>query len=343
MYIKHKPIAAFYKLALGTLALAMQWLLMGQYGLAALGLFATWALFIAAVYFLSSALILALSHSHESGKNPCPMLEGMIIMAFLLITVISCMRGGAAASNFEQANPLANFAICWILPVLTILDWALFVKKGRWRAMAPFYWLALPVCYGAAMSLVAGITSDAVLRLTLADLHAMLISFLIFVAIELAVGYGFYLLDFALSGKLAKKIVLPHLQTVIVDAEGREISREPTAEDFMDTSSSEEETAEDLVREDANVDLDEDATREAQTSTSRPLIQKQKSEKSSKSAQKTIIIEKINEPEEPQKPRKPQPKNSHNAPKSQNPHNSQKSRNKSKHHHNHKTSKKLPK
>lgn len=277
MYIKHKPVAAFYKLILGTLALVMQWLLMGYYGLEALGLFATWVLFIAAVYFLSSALILALSHSQESGKNPCPMLEGMIIMAFLLINVVSIMYGDPFIQSFAQANGFANFVICWILPVLAILDWALFVKKGRWRAMVPFYWLAFPVCYLATMILLWGVTSDEVLQLALDDLYASLVTFLIFVTIELAVGYLFYLLDYALSGKLAKKIVLPHLQTVIVDAEGREISREPTAEDFLDTDDNAEKPAQKpIILEKINKPAESQKTYKSQPKTSQKSRNKSK-------------------------------------------------------------------
>ncbi len=237
MYIKRKPLAAFYKLLVGALALVTEWFILGEYGLEALRLFPTWILFIGAIYFLSSALLLALSHGKESGKNPCPMLEGMVIMSFLLISGVGIVTGGSYLSIL-LLQPWMGWVVSVALPILVFLDWALFVKKGRWKPMYPFYWLALPVFYMAMMMFTAEfLPESAMLRYPLSffnyrefGLDQLFIYTLLILVIMLSVGYILYLFDFALSGKLGKKIVMPHLQTVIVDENGREIAREPVFE-----------------------------------------------------------------------------------------------------------------
>lgn len=225
MYIHSKPAAAFYKLALGALALFLEWFILSQFGWTALRFFSTWVLFLSAIYFLSSALQLAMSDRNGSGKNPCPMLEGMIILAFFLIsgTVISAQANGFALPNLAI---WVKIFVAGVLPILTLLDWILFVQKGRFTVMMPFYWLALPLCYVATMIFTAELLPATVTyRYPLEMLnylefgwYQMFLLMLIIAIVCLAVGYVLFLSDFALSGKLAKKIVMLHIRTVEVGA-----------------------------------------------------------------------------------------------------------------------------
>ncbi len=238
MYIRNKPVAAFYKLALGALCLVPALCLLYAYSLTAFRIFPTWVAFIAAFYYLFSALKLALKPGLESGKNPCPMLEGMIIISFLLITVHRLFVSGQynynVSDSFTESLEVWALFLCLLLSILTLLDWILFVKKGRWRPMDPFYWLALPATYAATMIF----TTDFLP----ADTHFLyptnyfnylsfgfwetLSWFLLISLLVLAAGYALFLIDFALSGKLAKKIVLPHLR--VVEEEPEESHTEET-------------------------------------------------------------------------------------------------------------------
>lgn len=234
MYIRSKPAAAFYKLFLGVLALGLTWSIFSQYGATALRLFPTWMLILAAIYYLISALMLALGLIKSSGKNPCPVCEGAVIMGFFLM-------GGMAIAAANRQIELTELPIwlTWllalVLPLLTFLDWMLFCKKGRFRPMAPFYWLALPLTYMATMIFTAEVlpeNSELLYPLAMFDVKAfgfwpMLGMTTIITLLVLAVGYIFYLLDFTMSGKLAKNIVLPHLRVIEVDEHGREITPEP--------------------------------------------------------------------------------------------------------------------
>lgn len=223
MYIHSKPAAAFYKLAIGIISLFLEWFIFSQYGWTALRFFSTWVLFLAAIYYLSSALHLATTRENVSGKNPCPMLEGMIIAAFCLIsgTVIAAQSQGFSLPDLPT---WLMIIVAGVLPVLTLLDWILFVKKGRFTVMMPFYWLALPACYAATIIFTAELLPESTLYryplemfnyLTFGPLEMFLVM-LIVAIIYLAVGYAWYLLDFTLSGKLAKKIVMLHVRTVEV-------------------------------------------------------------------------------------------------------------------------------
>ncbi len=226
MYIHRKAVAAFYKLTIGTLALALEWYLLSQFGLAAFRLFPTWVLILTAIYFLISALDLALARKKISGKNPAPVFEGMIIMSYILMIAVAIL---SVQHHFAlpHLETWLVWMLCFVLPVLTFLDWLLFVKKGRWRIMAPFYWLALPACYVATMIFTAGFlpsTSELIYPLEILNYYNFgLWNFLEWILAAsvgiLLAGYVLYLLDFIMSGKLAKNVVLPHIQVIEIEEE----------------------------------------------------------------------------------------------------------------------------
>ncbi len=231
MYIQNKPLAASFKLFIGAAALILEWYLLSQYGTVALRLFPTWVLFGTAVYYLSSALILALSENRLVGKSICPVINGMLIIS------IFTLAGGATlvlvANNFQMpdSSGWVVLILSLIFLVLTLLDWLFFVKKGRWQVMMPFYGLALPVTYAATIIFTAEMlpsTAEFLYPLELFNFHDFGIwpaACLMIAACTLILifGYILYILDFIMSGKLAKYVVLPHLKVIEVDEDGQEI------------------------------------------------------------------------------------------------------------------------
>ncbi len=219
MYIHSKPAAAFYKLGIGTVSLGLEWYLLCQFGWNAFRLFPVWALLLAALYYLSSALYLAVSDRKATGRNLCPMLEGMIIIGLLSACLMML-----ASYNYRTylTEPLSSIVmwICAALGVASVLDWRLFVKKGRWKIMMPFYWLALPFSYLGMMAFTAELLPEhAVMRYPLEMLNYLEFGFwemlqymLALFVIAIVAGYILYIFDFAMSGKLAKSIVLPHIR-----------------------------------------------------------------------------------------------------------------------------------
>lgn len=233
MYIRSRAAAAISDLVIGILSLVAEWFLLGRYGWAALRFFPTWVLFLSAVYFLSAALLITLRSKRDPNRKPCPMLEGMILCGFLLIS------GTAIASSVDGfALPKLDFWLIWLLcaglPILIFADWLVFAKKGYWQIMYPFYWLALPITYAATMVVTAEYLPTFTTWLYPLDflnyhesgLWEMLGWLLVVSMLVLIVGYILYLLDFATSGKLAKYIVLPHIQTILIDENGNPIQPE---------------------------------------------------------------------------------------------------------------------
>lgn len=234
MYIHNKAAAAFYKLTIGTISLVLEWFLLWKFGCAAFRLFPLWVLLLTAVYFLISALLLAINHKKISGKNPAPVFEGMIIVSYLLMIAVALL-----SSQYHFALPHLDtwlvWMLCFILPVLTLFDWLLFVKKGRWRIMMPFYALALPACYVATMIFTADFlpsNAEFIYPLEIFNYYEFgLWDFLEWILAAcvgiLLTGYVLYLLDFIMSGKLAKNVVMPHIQ--VIEVEEEVIIEQPTS------------------------------------------------------------------------------------------------------------------
>jgi len=230
MYIQKKPAAAISKTIIGVISLSLMWALISQFGPNALRIFPTWVVILAAVYFLTSALVTALNPKKFTGRIVCPMLDGLLLVNCLLMSGFAI----TSAQHYYYLPQLPSaivWSVCLVLPLLIFLDWLFFVKKGGWKPMYPFYWLAFSVSYAAAMIFSAQLLPDgADLRYPLEmfnfidfGLGSMFGWMLLVVILVLAVGYILYLLDFAMSGKLARRIVLPHLQVIEVDEQGNEI------------------------------------------------------------------------------------------------------------------------
>lgn len=235
MYIQNKLVSAFYKLLLGFISLGGFWATLALFGLTAWRLFSTWALLIGAVYFCLSALIIALSSKRPAGDIPCAMLEGMLIVAFAIqgVTAVACAINDEYLPGLGGAMAILAY---YILPILTLLDWCIFNKKGQWRPVDPFYWLALPLAYSAMILFTANILpSSTTLLYPVAFLDyntyglPEMFSWLVLLGLLILVfGYILLLLDAFMGGIISQHIVLPRIRTVVVDETG---SPETTSEE----------------------------------------------------------------------------------------------------------------
>ncbi len=241
MYIQHRLISSLYKLFLGVLSLSLFWVSLLQFGASAWRLFSTSLLLVSALYFLITALILVLDRKRPPENIPCPMLDGAIIVSYatLCIFVIIYHASGSDLPGLAGVNAALVY---FILPVLVLLDWALFAKKGSWRVIEPLYWLACPTIYIAAILFSSELLpKDTLLLYPLPFLNLgessplMLLEWLLFgSAINLLLGYLLMFADFVASGKLAKYVVLPHIKTVVVDE--NETLAEPSHADNKSSS-----------------------------------------------------------------------------------------------------------
>jgi len=222
MRIESKFFSIVMKVLIGGLSLVVFWVSLVLFGTTVWRLFFTWILLLAGAYYLITAAILVLSE-RPCDYTPCPMLVGLILINFLLISLTS-FAFAATHQDIVLLSSLPAAILYGTLPVLVLADWLLFTRKGHWHAIYPFYWLAPSIIYAAFIVLTAATSSSISLAYPLAFLDWQNFGFsnfctflLIFAILILATGYLFILFDGLISGKIAKYIVLPHIKTIEED------------------------------------------------------------------------------------------------------------------------------
>ena len=80
--------------------------------------------------------------------------KGAVTMAILLTFFVYLILLMPRAT-MVQIMRVENFALHMIAPVLVLVDWALFDRKGQYRLLEPVYWTVLPLLY-MAYALVRG-------------------------------------------------------------------------------------------------------------------------------------------------------------------------------------------
>lgn len=224
MYMHYRPAAAIFRLTTGGLAVAGTALQFVTFGSAAWRLFSTWTLLITALYFVVIAIVSAFWSRRSLGKQNSPVLEGTIIVANMMTLVGAVYFWQIDQSSWWSDN-IGMTALYLLVPIMALLDYCLFCRKGRFHVIFPIDWLAFPTIY-AALILLTALNRFSTLELAipyeflnyeLIGFNNFALSLVIIVILTLAFGYLLFLIDFALSGKLAKQIVLPRLKAVVVE------------------------------------------------------------------------------------------------------------------------------
>lgn len=225
MHIQNRTAMVTFDFIIGILAGLATWIQFASFGDNAWRLFATWVALVAAIYYIVDALVALLSKRRPIGAEVCPMLQGGLIVSGILLLLIRIVY--YVLDSYIPSVGMNVILIEFILPILMIMSWVMFSTKGKWRAYEPFYWLALPAVY-VALILVSGElmprSASLVYPYEFLDypsigIDTMLWWLAIFATATLIVGYIFWILDFALSGKLAEHIVMPKIKTVVIEEE----------------------------------------------------------------------------------------------------------------------------
>ena len=225
MHIQNRTAMVTFDFIIGILAGVATWIQFVSFGDSAWRLFATWVALVAAIYYIVDALFALLAKRRPIGAEVCPMLQGGLIVSGVLLLLIRVVY--YALDSYIPSVGVNVILIEFILPILMIMSWVMFSVKGKWRAYEPFYWLALPAVY-VALILVSGElmsrSASLVYPYEFLDypsigIDTMLWWFAIFATAILIVGYIFWILDFALSGKLAEHVVMPKIKTVVIEEE----------------------------------------------------------------------------------------------------------------------------
>lgn len=226
MYIKSRAATTACHLSVGALSAFASWLLFHIFGNEAWRLFPAWVLLIAAIYYIINALVAFFWKRRSPGRMICPTLQGAIIVSGFSLAIFRLVFSfnGLLVIGLEGVGMVL---VDFLLPVFFFLDWLLFTKKGYWRMVDPFYWLAFLVCYICGIILSAEFMNSgdvlqypyAFLNFKVIGLELMLSWFALMSVLVLAMGYICVVVDFAMSGKLSKRIVLPRIKTIVIEEE----------------------------------------------------------------------------------------------------------------------------
>ena len=169
-----KATTVAYKIFIGLLSLAAFIAAIANLGVNSWRFFSTFVLALTAGYFLSCVLAILFSSKRKPNQSLCPMLEGMLIVAYLLQTGTVLFYPDAASPNYPT---LISATIYGVLPILIIVDQIIFNCKGTWKLAYPLYWLGLPIAYGAWIVVSANFLTNSTPLYTLPFLHIAEVGF----------------------------------------------------------------------------------------------------------------------------------------------------------------------
>lgn len=157
MCIQNRVVALIYRLCAVSLILVALYLITGfSSGRPSLTMFvyytiqsAIWGLLL-----LAAAAIRTARDWHSQGAGGCSALSPGLVGAVTLAVTITMLvyhfmlapRMFAMQSDYRPFTP-RDILIHYATPLSVILDWLLFVPKGRYRWWNPLAWLALPLGY----------------------------------------------------------------------------------------------------------------------------------------------------------------------------------------------------
>ncbi len=224
MQITRKTFSIGLKVLIACLAGIGFWSELNTWGQHAWRLFDTYIMLIASVYYFLSAGFLLFDRQRSANKVILPGLAALLTLNCFLI-MVSALSFGLSDTTFPVADGVSGVIICGIVPILVLVDWILYCQKGFLRPIDPLYWLAPPLIYACLVAATASLMPNlAILRLPYEIINypeigvdMMLCWGFVILVLMLLAGYFMYCLDFALSGKLAKHIVMPKLKPVVVD------------------------------------------------------------------------------------------------------------------------------
>lgn len=226
MYINNRLHATLYKLLIAALSGVGVWIEFTVFGEVAWRWFSTWTLAFIATYYVFAFIKVAFWRKAPVGRVFCPLWQGAVVVAGIMLT-IGRMVFDINHIELGATSGLSAILIYWLIPLLVVCDWILFTKKGLWKLDDPFYWLAMPVIYTAWLLLSAEFMAGSdMLRypyefINLSDTNIDRVLWWL-VVISVATFSGSYLLiaiDYALSGKMSKHIVMPRIKTIVIEEE----------------------------------------------------------------------------------------------------------------------------
>ncbi len=156
MYIRYKPLAVLWRMAIaisGTIALIAKLdLFGGSFSLTSFHYFDILITIVTVIYYF---ILSFWQVNHPDSEKTClfPSFKGTLMLSMCLMGLVSyfIVNRGQISDNlsFLWAN-----IIHYALPIVIVLDWILFDKKGSFKIWFPFIWCIPPFFYMTTVYLV---------------------------------------------------------------------------------------------------------------------------------------------------------------------------------------------
>lgn len=164
-----------------------------------------------AAYYVCAVVWLIKNYKNDEKVTFCPVFKGMATMVITLtfLVVVFILHMGFTMNN---TMGFSLFLLHYFVPILVILDYFLFDKKGSFKKIYPIYWTAPPIVY-IVYAMIAARIGDGIggmggsrypypfLDTDMLGVPAVVGIIAAISVLYIALGFGFYALD----KKLAKK------------------------------------------------------------------------------------------------------------------------------------------
>jgi hypothetical protein len=184
----------------------------GTFNIGVLNYFTTLSNLLCVVYFSADIVHVIKNRRAEEITTWRPALKGIAMMGVTITMLVSHFILGMGFSMGDRMG-LSLLAVHYVVPILTILDWLLFDKKGQISAAAPLTWAIAPLVYFAYAMIAArigdGIGSHSRYPYPFIDVDVLgwgkvLSTVFVLVIGFIVLGYGFYFVDRMLKPRPAR-------------------------------------------------------------------------------------------------------------------------------------------
>ncbi len=219
MKIDNKMISIIYKAVLcivGILSLiATTGVLDGNINLSIFGMFTTLSNLLCVIYFIFDIIYLIRNYNKKSLVEWWPFLKGITTMAITLTFLVAHFVLKMSFS-FDSFSNMSFLGLHYVVPIMTILDWILFDKKGFIKVYSPIIWTIAPAAYmivaynSAIFGNGIGANTDSKYPYSFMDIDKLgvptVILYTLFMGIiYLGIGYVYYFIDRLMIRKRKKK------------------------------------------------------------------------------------------------------------------------------------------
>lgn len=209
MRISNKKASIIYKFVLciiGIISLIMTTgILDGNLNIKVFTMFTTLSNIFCVLYFIIDIFYLLKNYKKKNVYDICPVIKYMATISVILTFIVALfiLKMGVSFDSYLNASFLG---VHYIIPIMALLDWIIFDKKGRMKKTDPFIWLIFPFLYFIVAELDAdlssgfGVIGDSKYPYYFMDVEQLGVIKVLTTSLIMGIGciitgYVFYLLD----------------------------------------------------------------------------------------------------------------------------------------------------